>query len=106
VPNKTEAAYMSHLEGMKKRGEITAWWFEEVTLVLSRSRPNVKVQQYTPDFMVMLTDGLIEFHEVKGFAYQTGMNKLKVAGDKFPFTFRLAKKNKKAQGGGWDIIEY
>lgn len=105
-PNKTEAAYMSHLNERKAAGEIVEWWFERFTLTLSHSRPNVMGQRYTPDFAVMLPDGEIEFHEVKGFRYEKNMNKLKIAGELFPFVFRLVTRRKKADGGGWNIEEH
>jgi len=106
TPNKTEAEYMTVLELRKLEGEIVAWWFERYTLTLSHSRPGVKGQRYTPDFAVMLPDGEIEFHEIKGFRDEKNMNKLKIAGELFPFTFRLATRRLKRNGGGFDVVRY
>lgn len=106
TPNKTETAYMAILDERKRAGEIVEWWFERFTFTLSHSRPNVAGQRYTPDFAVMLADGEIEFHEVKGFMDEKNMNKLKMAGELFPFVFRLVMKRTKKDGGGWQVTEY
>lgn len=57
--NKTEAAYSELLESKRLGGEIAGWWYEPVNL-----RIGVKCF-YRPDFMVMQSDGAIEFHECK-----------------------------------------
>ena len=106
TPNKTEAEYMTVLEVRKVAGEILRWWFERYTLTLSHSRPGVKGQRYTPDFAVQLLDGEIEFHEIKGFRDEKNMNKLKVAGELFPHTFRLVTRRLKRDGGGFDVVKY
>jgi hypothetical protein len=42
---------------------------------------------YTPDFMVVMADGLLEAHEVKGFWEDDARVKIKVAASLFPIQF-------------------
>ena len=58
--NKVEAAYADHLESLLKAGEIAWYRFEAWTFKLA---PDTR---FTPDFIVMLADGMFEAHEVKG----------------------------------------
>lgn len=82
------------------KGEIDGWFFEAVTLKLA---PDTR---YTPDFMVVLDNGEVEFHEVKGgFMEDHSHVKIKVAAEKFPFRFWLAKERRKKDGGGFEIKE-
>jgi hypothetical protein len=104
--NRTEAAYADVLQARLVAGEIIRWDFERITFTLSHSRPGVKGQRYTPDFMVMLLDGEIEFHEIKGFRDEKNMNKVKVAGEMFPFQFLLVTKRLKRDGGGFEVQPY
>ena len=60
VMNKGEAAYAQHLEERKHAGEIVEYLFEPEKLRLA------DLAYYSPDFFVMLPDGGVEFHEVKG----------------------------------------
>lgn len=76
--NKTEAAYASTLELMKRSGEVLDWKFEPMRLILA---PNTS---YTPDFLVVYTDHF-EFHEVKGFWRDDARVKIKVAAEIFPW---------------------
>jgi hypothetical protein len=94
--NKTEAAYAAHLEGRKVLGQIEWFAFEAVKLKLA---PNTF---YTPDFVVMTCDGVIEFHEVKGHWEDDARVKVKVAAELFPFRFVALKPRRKRDGGGWD----
>ena len=97
--NRTEAAYAEVLESQKAAGEILDWKFESVTLVLANNT------RYTPDFMVQLPSGEIQFKETKGFMMDDAWVKLKVAAAKFPFAFFLVRKKAKKDGGGWDEKE-
>jgi len=58
--NKTEAAYEAHLNLRKITGEVAWFQFEGITLKLG---PDCR---YTPDFAVLLADGTLELHEIKG----------------------------------------
>ena len=60
VMNKGEAAYAQHLEKRKHAGEIVEYLFDPEKLRLA------DLAYYSPDFFVMLPDGGVEFHEVKG----------------------------------------
>ena len=58
--NKTEEKYAWLLEVRRRAGEITRYDFGKVTFKLGDDC------RYTPDFMVVRSDLVIEFHEVKG----------------------------------------
>jgi len=60
VMNKGEAAYAQYLEERKRAGEIVEYLFEPEKLRLA------DLAFYSPDFFVMLPDGGVEFHEIKG----------------------------------------
>ena len=91
--NRTEAAYSQWLNGLIHEGVIREWIFEPLKFRLADKT------FYTPDFLVIRTDDLIEFHEVKG-ANRRGplweddaRVKIKVAAEAFPlFTFKAVWK--------------
>lgn len=85
--NKTEAAHAVDLEMRKRAGEIQEYLWEPLRLKLA---PDCT---YEPDFMVLMKDGSIEFHEVKGgFITDDGMVKVRVAAQRFPwFRFVLCQ---------------
>jgi len=89
--NNLERKYADHLRKLQLAGQIHSFAFERHNLKLADKT------YYRPDFEVMLPDGTIEFHEVKGFMQEDANVKLKVAADQFPqFVFRLVK---------WDRLE-
>lgn len=95
--NRTEAAYAERLEEMKQAGTVVWYAFEGVTFKLAdRTR-------YTPDFAVMLADGVMEMHEVKGFWRDDARVKIKVAAEMYPFRFIAVKAKPKKAGGGWSV---
>ena len=97
VMNRTEAAYAQLLELRKSAGEVLWWKFEGIKLRLADNT------FYTPDFAVLLANGEMELHEVKGvFITDDGAVKLKVAADMYPLRFLLVRK---AKSGGWEIRE-
>ena len=98
--NGTEAEYARVLESRRQAGEIAWYAFEGVTFKLAADT------RYTPDFAVMLADGMIEMHEVKGFWRDDAKIKIKVAAEMFPFRFVALKKRSKKSGGGWDVEEF
>lgn len=57
--NKTEQRYSLLLQDLVQRKIVAHWGFEALKLKLADRT------FYTPDFMVLLCDGGIEFHEVK-----------------------------------------
>lgn len=98
--NKTEAAYFSYLDLLKHAGEIAWFKFEGVKLRLADNT------FYSPDFAVMLDDGTMEMHEVKGFWQDDARAKIKIAADMYPFRFIAVKVKAKKDGGGWSLEEF
>lgn len=94
--NKLEQKYSEYLESQRLSGGLALWMFEKITLRLG---PDVR---YTPDFFVMRADGVIEFHETKGFFRDDAKVKARVAAEMFPFRFLVAFAEK---SGGWRIEE-
>lgn len=98
--NRLEAEYAAHLDVRKNAGEIADYKFERFKLYLA------KRCYITVDFAVMLPDGVIEFHETKGFMEDDAHVKLKVVAEEFWwFRFKLVKKQSKKAGGGFTITE-
>jgi hypothetical protein len=96
--NKLEAAWALELETRRIAGEISQWWYEPMSLRLAKG------SHYKPDFMIVLADGLVEFHETKGYMQEAANVRLKVAAEKFPqFLFRLVKKKLVRDGGGFSV---
>ncbi len=89
--NKTEALWADNLALLKRGSEIEWFMFEAVTFKLAKDT------RYTPDFAVMLPDGLMQFHEVKGFWREDAKVKIKVAAAMFPFEFIAIKR----ENGEW-----
>jgi len=98
--NKTEAAYQQHLELRKHAGEIVWYRFEGIKLRLADKT------FYTPDFAVMLTDGAMELHEVKGYWLDDARAKTKIAAEQYPFRIIAVTAKSKKAGGGWAIEEF
>lgn len=94
--NKLEAAWASHLEGLKRADTIAWYEFDAIKLRLAAAT------FYTPDFFVMRQDGLLEVHEVKGFWEDDARVKIKIAADKYPFRFIAIRKQK----GEWVQEEF
>ena len=93
--NKLERRYADHLRTLQLNGEIHSYAFERHNLKLADKT------YYKPDFEVMLPDGTIEFHEVKGYMQEDANVKLKVAAQQFPhYVFRLVQWDRLT---GWKI---
>jgi len=91
---------------LRKMPEVDGYLFERIKLKLADNT------FYTPDFFVMMADGTIEFHEVKGSWKAPGQDdskvKIKVAAEQYKWAlFRSIemKKKPKRDGGGWLITE-
>lgn len=95
--NKTEAAYAATLDARRHAGEIAWFLFEGIKFRLADNT------FYTPDFAVMLADGTLEAHEVKGFWQDDARVKIKVAADRFPIRFLAVQAQSKKLGGGWTV---
>lgn len=98
--NKTEAAYAEHLKAEQYAGKVAWFKFEGVKLRLADNT------FYTPDFAVMLSDGLMQMHEVKGHWQDDARAKIKIAADLYPFDFIAVKAKAKKDGGGWAREEF
>lgn len=95
--NQTEARYAGHLDGLKHAGKVVAWAYEAVKLRLANRT------FYTPDFLVVMADGGIEIHEVKGHWEDDARVKIKVAARLYPwFHFRAVKSAR----GGWETEDF
>lgn len=101
--NLTEKAY---LEVLKAREDVHDVLYESVTFKLADNC------RYTPDFLVQLVDGSVEFHEVKAasasgaiLAEDDAKVKIKVAAEKFGlWRFLIAARLPKKSGGGWRFV--
>ncbi len=95
--NKLEREYSEVLEAMRLSGKVHSWKYERVALRLAKGCT------YNPDFHVVLSDGMVEFHEVKGFWEDDALVKIKVAADEFPeYAFRAFHK----KSGQWVEREF
>ncbi len=96
--NKTEAEFAMILEAQKRRGEVTRYEFEPMTLRFS----GVK---YTPDFIVFYPDQPFRLIEVKGGwmkgKFERAVERFRHARTYWPeFTFEMHQKTKE----GWKQI--
>lgn len=98
--NKTETEYGRLLEMRKHAGEILWYRFDGMKLRLADNT------FYTPDFAVMLADGTLECHEVKGHWMDDARVKIKVAAEMYPFRFIAVKAKAKKDGGGWSTEDF
>lgn len=95
--NQTEARYADHLAMLEREGKVVGWDYEGFKLRLADKT------FYTPDFLVILADGRIELHEVKGHWEDDARVKIKVAAAQKPwFTFVAVKWVK----GGWEYERF
>jgi hypothetical protein len=97
--NKTEAAYAALLDRRRASGEILWFKFEGLKFRLADNT------FYTPDFAVMLADGALEAHEVKGVWQDDARAKIKIAADMYPLRFLAIRADRKV-AGGWAIEEF
>jgi hypothetical protein len=98
--NKTEAAYERDLRDAQALGDIQWYLFEGIKLRLADNC------FYSPDFIVLASDNVLECHEVKGaraIFQDDAKVKVKVAAARFPFRFKVIFPRLKRDGGGWDI---
>lgn len=100
--NKAEASYAAELAVRKAAGEIADYRFEAFKLRLA---DNTTI---TPDFAVLMPDGLLELHDVKGgFFPEHNRVKWKVGVDQFPwFTWVLVRQVAKKRGGGFEFERF
>ena len=98
--NRTEKAYAGYLEAEKQAGRVAGFWFESIKLKVADG-----ACFYTPDFLVLLADGTVELHEVKGsprIFLDDAKVKCKCVATQYPFPLKVVYPHK---GGGWDVQE-
>jgi len=98
--NNTEKAYNAHLAERQYIGGVAWFEFEGIKFRLADNT------FYTPDFAVMLSDGVMQIHEVKGYWTDDARVKIKVAANMYPFQFIAVKAKSKKDGGGWSYEEF
>ncbi|MCA1593065.1 MAG: DUF1064 domain-containing protein [Acidobacteria bacterium] len=74
--SRLEADYASHLDMLKKIGEVAEWYPQQPRLDLVVN--GVKVGYYTPDFEIHSPDGSVVLVDTKGFVPQGWPFRLKV----------------------------
>jgi hypothetical protein len=98
--NQTEQAYADRLKLLQHAGQIAWFKFEGLKLRLADNT------FYSPDFAVMLADGTLECHEVKGHWQDDARAKIKIAADLYPFRFIAVKVRARKRGGGWETEDF
>lgn len=83
---RIEKGFALQREHDKRVGLIREWWYEKITLKLADDT------RYTPDFVIVHLDGMLECVETKGFMRDDAHVKVKVAAAQFPFRFTLVDK--------------
>jgi hypothetical protein len=94
--NKLECEYAERLKLRERAGEVEWFAYEAVKLRLANNT------FYSPDFLVMLANGDMEVHEVKGFWEDDARVKIKVAASIYPFRFIAVSKGKE----GWSVENF
>lgn len=96
--SKLERQYESYLEEMRRAGLIIWYAREDIRLRVAGTK------FYTPDFVVQATDGVVEFHEVKGSWKAKGQRDQRTrivgAAERYPFRFKAVTRER---GLGWVI---
>jgi hypothetical protein len=96
--NGLEADYEAQvLKPALQAGEIVWYRYESLKLRLADNT------FLTIDFFVMTAAGELEAHETKGFMEEDANVKWKVARSMYPFRFKLIRRRRKADGGGFSI---
>lgn len=98
--NKTEARYLAEvLEPGRHAGDVQWYGFEAIKYRLADNT------FYTPDFAVLLADGRLQAHEIKGRWEDDARVKIKVAASLFPIQF-IAVKAPPKKGEPWQFEEF
>ena len=102
--NKTEAEWETLLNADE---DVVQVWHEPFSLRLS-SPPAGQPARYTPDFLVLCKDGTTFVDDVKGSGLDDNAAavRAKTAAELYPlWRFRIVKKRRKKDGGGFDVRE-
>jgi len=99
--NRYEEMYLEQiLHPLLSSGEVSKILYEGITLKLADRL------RYTPDFTVILSNGTVEFHEVKGFWKDDAKAKIKMAAAIFPARFVAAVPKIRKAGTTWTYTEF
>lgn len=103
--NAAEKAYASALNADEN---VHSWWFEPFSLQLSHPAEG-QPARYTPDFLVLMTDGTTFVDDVKaakGFDDKAAIVRIKAAAEQYPlWIFRTVYRRRVKDGGGFDRHE-
>lgn len=77
-----EANYARYLNWRKARGDLLAWEYEPKTFIFEAIKRGTRA--YTPDFRVVMPDGRVEWHEVKGWMDPQSITRLKRMAKYYP----------------------
>ena len=102
--NRTEQQYANELQ---LDPGVLRWWYEPMSLRLS-SPPEGQPARYTPDFLILMTDGTTFVDDVKGSGLDdpASLVRIKCAAEAYPlWVFRVVKRRTKRDGGGWSVRE-
>lgn len=92
--SKLEREYFFYLRDKLRHGEILHFAYEPVSLKLAPTAGVLKEAWYTPDFLVVGLDRVVEMHETKGHMREAARVRLLVAAAQHPYyRFRLVKKD-------------
>lgn len=86
--SSTEREYAETLKLRKMAGEIYDWAYEPVRLRIGDGA------FYRPDFQVINLNGVIEYHEVKGFWREAAKVRIRAAKALHPYSFFVVTKGK------------
>lgn len=90
-----------YLDQLKARPDVQEARFEAVRVRLADGA------WYKSDFFVVLVDGRMELHEVKGLWRTAARVRIKVAARLYPwFRFVAVRKRRKRDGGGWTVEQF
>lgn len=94
--SKWESAYARYLDAQVAAGAVLRWHYEPIKFILAPKTT------YSPDFMILYPDGMLEFVEIKGFRREDALVKYKLAAARHPeFSWRMVER---AKDGGWKDI--
>lgn len=83
--SKLEAQYFDYLRFLQAAGEVS-YFLRQVPIELPAR------VTYRVDFMVVFTDGRLEYHEVKGHVTEVSRIKMKQAQALYPITLRVIRR--------------
>ena len=87
--NGLESRYAKHLDWQIREGQIAAYWFEQFKVRLA------DLTWYTPDFLVQMPDGTLEWRETKGWMRDDANIKVKVTSELYwQFPIRVVQEKR------------